>query len=177
MSDTATATTGTSVNPAAKTALPKIKSETRETIDRLKVDMAVDATTNVIPENTKGIDAELEKMGYTRQGLTEMAGKLHNLSAAYAGASGETAHAHWAGQKAEERGPVVAPMSLWEGQSTTYTHTPCSVERVPGTNETTTVYGQVNISNHTSIGRNTGQMSAVRTNLRAAAAAQFGPKS
>lgn len=167
-------TTGSAVNPAAKPQLPKIKPETREQIDRLKADMAVDPATNVIAENTKGINAELENLGYTREGLTKMATDLHGITAAYAGATGEVAHAHWAGQKPDERGPVVGPMSLWDGQSTTFTHTPVSIERIPGTSETTTVHGQVNISNHTSIGRNTGQMTAVRSMLRHNAAEQFG---
>lgn len=167
-------TTGSAVNDAAPaTPVSKIKADNIEQAARLRATMALNTTTNTIDTPQASINAELEAKGYTREGLTKMAKDLHNLTASHTLAAGNMAHDHWVTQKPEERGPVIAPISMWEGQSLTSTHTPVSVERVVGKDETTTVYGQVNMHQHTSFARNTGSMSAVRQELRANAAKSF----
>lgn len=171
--DTTTAATGTATNERAKPSLPKLKPEFLETAARLRSEMKVDTTTNTIPEQRAAIDKELEAHGYTRAGLTKQANDLHNITAAYGYASGQTSLSHWENQKTEERGPVAAPMSYMDGQSTTFTHVPTSIEPIPGKSETVVVHGQVNVQNHTTIGRNVGSMSAMRQHLRAAAAASL----
>lgn len=167
-------TTDASVNEAAKVkSIPKVKQEIIDQASRLRAAMVLDTRTNVIDTPQAAIDTELEAKGYSREGLTKMANDLHALSSSHTLAAGNMAHDHWLTQKAEERGPVVAPTSMWDGQSITSTHIPVSVERVVGKDETTTVYGQVNMHQATSFARNTGSMSAVRQTLRNNAAASF----
>lgn len=167
-------TTGSAVNPdAVKAAGPKLKDETQEQADRLKPGMKLDTNTNTLPTEQSYIDKELEALGTSREALTKLNAGLHQLSASHTLASGQITQEHWSTQKQEERAPVVAPVSFWEGQSITSTHVPNSVERVVGKDATVVVPHQVNMSVHSTIGRNTGQMSAVRASLRNAAADRF----
>lgn len=169
---TTTVETGASVNTTKK-ALPNIKPIVDETAKRLEEAMKIDATTNVLETDKKAVEKELEILGHTRDSLQKVANDLHQVFSAHTLASGRKAHAHWETQKPEERAPVVAPISAWDGHSFTATHVPTSVERNVQTGETFTAFGQVNLQQVTGYGRNTGQMSAVRQNLRAAAAEKF----
>lgn len=163
--------TGSATNSAAATpSIPAVKDATQAAADRLRKNMAVDNTTGTAPIPKENIVAELATFDQTPESLAKLATSLHNLNAAAALASGTVAHEHWKNQNADERGPIVSILQLHDGESTTFTHVPSSVERVPGKTETVTVYGQVNIQRQTNIGRNVGEMSNVRKHLRANAA-------
>lgn len=164
----------TSVNPAAEDKkLPGIKPQVDEIAQRLEAQQTFDATTNVIATPKKAVDTELEKMGHSSESVQKMFDDLHTLNSAHTLSTGRITHAHWATQTAEERAPVVAPLQICDAASYTATHVPHSVERNLRTGESVDVYGQVNGQKVTAFGRNTGQMSAVRQNLRASAAKLF----
>ena len=160
-------TTGSSTNVETGAPGPKLKPETEEQAKMWREGKKLDTNTNVIDTPIETVDKMLKHAGLpTRQELQEVHAGLHQLTASSVLADGQIAQAHWETQKESERGPVIAPVSYWDGQSITSTHVPNSVERIPGKNETVTVPHQVNITNHQTFGRNTGQMAAVRKSLR-----------
>ena len=166
-------TAGASTNPtAAAPAGPKLKPETEAQAKMwIENGMKLDPTTNVVDTPTEAVETMLKENKLpSRAELQQIHAGLHQLTASQTLASGQIAQDHWSTQKAEERNPVMAPMTFWDGQSTTATHVPHSVERVPNKSETVVVPHQVNMSSQTNVGRNVGQMSAVRHQLRRQAA-------